>query len=187
MSTRADAWSLVEEYVKNENLRKHMLSVEAAMRAYAKKFGQDAEAWGQAGLLHDFDYERWPNPNLDQTGHPFTGVPILREKGFSEEIIQSILGHADYSGVPRASQMAKTLYAVDEISGFVMAVAYVRPEKFNGLAPKSVKKKLKDKSFAAAVSREDIARGIQELGVDETEHIQLVIDAMGEIAPELGF
>jgi putative nucleotidyltransferase with HDIG domain len=183
---REEAWKLLEEYTQSESLRKHMLAVEATMRAYARKFGEDEELWGATGLLHDFDYERWPNDARGQDEHPFTGVKILRERGWPEEMCESILGHAEYSGVPRTTPMAKTLFAVDELCGFVTACALVRPEKLEGLAPKSVKKKLKDKRFAAAVSREDIAKGIEELGVEESEHIQFVIDAMREAAETLG-
>lgn len=184
---REKAWALLNEYTQSESLIKHMLAVEAAMRTYAQKHGEDEELWGVTGLLHDFDYEKWPNPDRDETGHPFTGVAILREQGYPDEIIDAILGHALYSGVPRETAMAKTLFAVDELCGFIMAVAYVRPENLTGMKPKSVKKKLKDKAFAAAVSRDDIRSGIEELGVDESEHIQTVIDALHAIASELGF
>jgi putative nucleotidyltransferase with HDIG domain len=186
MPTRDDAWNLVVEYTQSDSLRRHMLAVEAAMRAYARKFGEDEELWGITGLLHDFDYERWPNPNQDHTEHPFPGVAILRERGYPESMTEAILGHALYSGVPRTTNMAKALFAVDELCGFIVACGYVRPEKLAGIKPSSVKKKLKDKHFAAAVSREDIAQGIAELGTNEDEHIQLVIDALQGIAPELG-
>lgn len=165
---------------------KHMFAVEAAMRAYARKYGEDEELWGLTGLLHDFDYERWPNPNLDHTEHPFTGVKILREKGYPEAMVEAILGHAQYSGVPRATMMAKALFASDELCGFITACALVRPEKLAGMAPKSVKKKLKDKAFAAKVNRDDIRQGIEELGVPEDEHIAFCIQAMQGIASELG-
>lgn len=184
--TRDAALALVREYTQSESLARHMLAVEAAMRAYARKLGEDEELWGMTGLVHDFDYERWPNPDRDATGHPMTGVPILRERGYPEPMIEAILGHAQYSGVPRATPLAKALFAVDELCGFVMACALVRPGKLEGLEPKSVKKKLKDKGFAAAVSREDIREGIAELGVPEDEHIALVIAAMHQIAPDLG-
>jgi len=184
---RDDAWALLNEYTQSESLIKHMLAVEAAMKSYANKTGADETLWGVTGLLHDFDYEKWPNPDLDETGHPFTGVAILREQGYPGEMIDAILGHALYSGVARETPLAKTLFAVDELCGFVMAVAYVRPDNLTGMKPKSVKKKLKDKAFAAAVSREDIRLGIEEMGVDQDEHIQTVIDAMHGIAGDLGF
>jgi len=184
---RADAWALLTEYTQSDSLRRHMLAVEAAMRSYANKFGEDADRWGLAGLLHDFDYERWPNPSLGPDGHPFTGVKILRERGYPDDILEAILGHAGYSGVARNSRMAKTLFAVDELCGFVVAAAYVRPEKLTNLSSSSVKKKLKDKSFAAAVSRQDISQGIAELGVEQDEHFTLVISALQGIAAELGF
>jgi len=183
---REDALALVREYTKSESLVRHMLAVEAAMRAYARKLGEHEEVWGVTGLLHDFDYERWPNPNLDESGHPYTGVAILREKGFPEPVLDALMGHAEYTGTERKTPMAKTLFAVDELCGFIMAVAYVRPEKLAGMKPKSVRKKLKDKAFAAKVSREDIRKGIEELGVDENEHIALCIEAMNGIADELG-
>lgn len=178
--TRADAWQLLNEYVQSP-LWKHCLAVEAAMRAYARKYGEDEELWGITGLLHDMDYERFPDK------HPFHEVEIFREQGYPEAMIQAILGHATFSGVPRESQMAKCLFAVDELCGFIMACAYVRPTKLEGLEPKSVKKRLKEKSFAAKVNRAEIAQGILELGVPEDEHMALVIRAMQGIAPELGF
>lgn len=184
---RDKAWALLNEYTQSESLVRHMLAVEAAMKAYANKLGEDENLWGVTGLLHDFDYEKWPNPDRDETGHPFTGVAILREQGYPEDMIDAILGHADYSGVARETPMAKALFAVDELCGFVMAVAYVRPEKLMGMKPKSVKKKLKDKAFAAAVSRDDIRIGVEEMGVDQDEHLQTVIDAMQGISGELGF
>jgi len=162
-------------------LRKHCLAVEAAMASCAQKYDGGAELWQITGLLHDFDYEQWP----DQ--HPFKGVEILREQNYPDEIIQAVLGHAVYSGVARESQMAKCLFAVDELCGFVMACAYVRPTKLEGLEPKSVKKRLKEKSFAAKINREEIAQAIAELGVSEDVHIALVIKAMQGIASELGF
>lgn len=173
---RQAAWQLLNEYTKSKSLLKHALCVEAAMRAYAQKFGDDQEKWGITGLLHDFDYEKYPT----QDGHPFKGIEILKEKGYPEDIIEAILGHAEYTGTPRVTQLAKTLYAVDELCGFIVAVAYVRPEKLDGMKAKSVKKKLKDKAFAAAVSREHIAQGIEELGVDESEHIELIINALAK-------
>lgn len=151
------------------------------MRAYAEQYGQEVELWGMTGLLHDMDYEKFPDK------HPFYEVEIFREQGYPEEMIQAILGHALFSGVARESQMAKCLFAVDELCGFIMACAYVRPTKLEGLEPKSVKKRLKEKSFAAKVNREEIAQGMAELGVPEDEHMALVIRAMQGIAPELGF
>lgn len=187
MPDREDAWTLLNEYTKSESLVRHMLAVEAAMRLYADEGAHDAALWGITGLLHDFDYERWPNANKDETGHPFTGVKILREEGYPEEMIDAVLGHADYAHRPRTTPLAKTLFAVDELCGFVMAVGYVRPTNLEGLKPKSVKKKLKDKHFAAGVSREDVRLGIEELGVDTDEHIDHVISAMQSISAELGF
>lgn len=186
--TREQAWNLAQEWVKSESLRKHLLAVEAAMRAYALKYGEDPEIWGIAGLLHDFDYEKFPEPDpAAKTGHPFEGVKILREQGYPEEIIEAILGHALYSGVPRASNMAKALFACDELCGFIVACAYPRPEKLNGLTANSVNKKLKTKNFAEKVSREDIDLGVSELGVNKDEHIDFVIKALQGIAPQLGF
>jgi putative nucleotidyltransferase with HDIG domain len=181
---RDDALSLLKQYTNSESLMKHMLAVEAAMQSYARKLGEDEKLWGITGLLHDFDYEKWPNPNRDQTEHPFPGAEILRKEGYPDEMVEAILGHAEYSGVERTTKLAKILYAVDELCGFVMAAALVRPERFEGMKPKSVKKKLKDKRFAAAVSRENIQEGIQSMnddfGIDENTHIQNVIDAMRE-------
>ncbi len=184
---REKAWALLNEYTQSESLIRHMLAVEAAMIAYAKKLGEDENLWGVTGLLHDFDYEKWPNPDLDESGHPFTGVAILREEGYPEEMLDAILGHALYSGVARETPLAKSLFAVDELCGFVMALAYVRPDNLVGMKPKSVKKKLKDKAFAAAVSREDIRIGIEELSVDQDDHIATVIAAMNGISTALGF
>ncbi len=186
--TRSEALALVREYTKNENLIKHMLAVEAAMRAYARKFNADEESWGLAGLLHDFDYERYPNEEHHPTqGHPSVGVQILRERGVSEEICQAILGHASYTGVPRTSLMAKALFACDELTGLIVATALVRPGKSLAEVDLSaVKKKWKDKAFARGVNREEIAQGAQELGVPLDEHIDFVIKAMQGIAPLLG-
>ena len=169
-----DAFALLTTHTKNPNLIKHMLAVEAAMRAHARKFGEDEELWGMTGLLHDFDYEKHPG----EEEHPFVGVEHLRGLGVDEGILSAILGHAEYSGTPRETAMAKALFAVDELAGFIVACAKVRPNGISDLKPKSVKKKLKDKRFAAAVSREDISQGIEELGVDTTEHIQNCIDAI---------
>jgi putative nucleotidyltransferase with HDIG domain len=184
---RADALALMHEYTQNENLRRHMYAVEAAMRAYARKYGEDEEFWGITGLLHDFDYERWPNDERKPDDeHPTTGVNILREKGYPDEMLQAILGHADHTGVPRESLLAKTLYAVDELTGLLTACALVRPTGLSDLKVKSVKKKFKDPSFARGVARDDVVRGVEELGVDFSEHTQVVIDAMRGIQDQLG-
>lgn len=180
---RAAAWELVCEYTRSLSLRRHMLAVEAAMRAYAEKWGEDVEKWGVVGLLHDFDYERWPNP----PDHPLRGAEILAKAGYPQDVIYAIKSHADYiEECPRVSKLDKTLYACDELAGFIMAVAMVRPERLRGMKAKSVRKKMKQKSFAAAVNRDDIVRGAEDLGVDLGEHIQFVIDAMATIAPDLG-
>ena len=180
---RDDAYSLVCEYTQKDSLRRHMLAVEAAMRAYAHKLGEDEKKWGIVGLLHDFDYERWPDP----PNHPLKGSQILAQHGFPEEVIYAIKSHADYlPDCPRVSLLDKTLYACDELAGFCSAVAMVRPDGIRGMKAKSVLKKMKQKSFAAAVNREDIQRGAEDLGVDLAEHIQFVIDAMAEIAGQLG-
>jgi predicted hydrolase (HD superfamily) len=181
--TRADAWALVCEWVDSDSLRKHVLGVETAMRAYAARDGEDEEKWAITGLVHDLDYERYPDP---ETGHPRHALKELEARGYPPDVIDAVAGHADYLGVPRETRLAKTLYAVDELSGFVAACARVRPTGLEGMKPKSVRKKLKQPSFAAKVDRDQIARGIEELGVDEGEHIQLVIDAMAANAAELG-
>ncbi|MCU0725359.1 MAG: HDIG domain-containing protein [Planctomycetes bacterium] len=180
--TRDDAWRILTEHTLGESLRKHALTVEAVMRAFARKLGADEEAWGIAGLLHDFDYEIHPT----SPDHPLKGSEILAARGVPEEIRLAILGHVDV-GVARESLMAKVLYAVDELSGFVTAVALVRPSKsIHEVEPRSVLKKLKDKAFAAKVSREDIRRGMEELGVDPAAHIAEVIAALKPVAPALG-
>jgi putative nucleotidyltransferase with HDIG domain len=180
---RDDAYNLVCEFTQSDSLRKHMLAVEAAMRAYAKRYGEDEEKWGIVGLLHDFDYERWPDP----PNHPLQGAAILAERGYPEDVIYAIKSHADYlPDCPRVSLMDKALYACDELAGFCTAVARVRPERIHGMKAKSVRKKMQQKSFAANVSREDIAHGTQDLGVELDEHIQFVIDAMAGIADTLG-
>lgn len=187
MPSRAEAWNLLTEWVQSESLRRHMLCVEAAMRVYAEKYGGDREEWGLAGLLHDLDYEKYPNPDpAAKTGHPFEAVKLLKEKKYSEEILEAILGHATYSGTPRASQMAKCLFAVDELCGFLVAIAYMRPDKLAGITPDAVRKYLKKKKFAEKVSREEIAQGVAELGVSEDEHFSLVAGALRSIAGELG-
>jgi predicted hydrolase (HD superfamily) len=179
---RQAAWDLLCEYTKNENLRKHALAVEACLRGYARKFGEEEEKWAVVGLIHDFDYELYPNaPN-----HPLKGSEILKEKGVSEEIRRAILGHADYTGVPRDTLLAKVLYACDELAGFVTACALVRPDRIATLEAKSVRKRMKDKAFARAVSRDDIIKGAEELGLPLDEHITFCIAAMRGIANELG-
>jgi putative nucleotidyltransferase with HDIG domain len=181
--TRDEANAIVQEYVKNENLIRHMLSVEAAMRFYAEKYGEDVEMWGMSGLLHDFDWEI--HPTLEQ--HPQDGIPILRERGVPEEIVRAIQSHADHTGVPRQTLMEKALYACDEITGLIVAVALVRPSKsLHDLKVKSVKKKWKDRSFAAGANREEISGAAEELGVPLWEHVDNVIQAMLGIAPQLG-
>jgi putative nucleotidyltransferase with HDIG domain len=182
--TRADAWALVCEWIHNENLRNHVLAVEAAMRAYAAKFGGEADEWGTVGLLHDLDYERHPS---QESGHPFVGVAELRRRGVPESWTRAILSHADYSGVPRESQMEHTLFAVDELVGLVTAVALVRPAKsLAEVDVPSVRKKMKDKAFARGVDREDVVRGAEELGIPLDEHIGYVIAALQGVAPHLG-
>ena len=184
--TRSQAYNLMLEWVQSESLRRHMLCVEAAMRAYAKKYGEDEEMWGITGLLHDFDYEKYPKVDETlKTGHPFEGVRYLQDLNYPDEIIQAILGHALYSGVPRTTQMAKCLFACDELCGFIVACAYMRLDRFDSLNAQSVKKKLKDKKFAAKVSREDIALGIQELGIPEDEHINFAIKALKTASEEI--
>lgn len=180
---RPQAMSIVKEFVKNQNLINHMLSVEAAMRFYARKFGENEETWGLTGLLHDFDWEI--HPTLDE--HPMAGAPILQERGVPQEIIQAILSHADHTGVPRTTRMDKALYACDEITGLVTAVALVRPSRsLYDLTAASVKKKWKDKAFAAGANREEIAQATEEFGMELWEHTDNVILAMRGIAPELG-
>jgi predicted hydrolase (HD superfamily) len=181
---RDDAWALVCEYTASDSLRKHMLAVEAAVRAYARRFGEDEPKWGIVGLLHDFDYERWPDP----PDHPLKGSEILAAHGYPADVIYAIQSHADYLQhmSPRVSRLDKTLYACDELAGFVTACAMVRPERIVGLQAGSVRKKMKQKSFAAAVRREDIIAGAADLGVDLDEHIQFVIDAIAVEADVLG-
>jgi putative nucleotidyltransferase with HDIG domain len=184
--SREQAWQLVCEFTQNENLRKHMLAVEFAMRAYARRLGQDEELWASVGLLHDFDYERYPDLNIES--HPVAGSKILRERGWPEEVIHSVLSHAgEYTGVPRETLMDKALYAVDELTGLVTAVALVRPSKnIADVTVKSVKNKWKDRAFAAGVKRGEIEQGAAELGVELWEHVGIVLAAMQEHAAELG-
>jgi predicted hydrolase (HD superfamily) len=186
--SRADTLALMHEYTASESLRKHMLAVEGAMRAYAQKFGEDIERWGITGLIHDFDYERFPNNAHSPTEeHPSEGVRLLRSKGYPEEILQAILGHAQYTNTPRESKMAKTLFAVDELTGLITATALVRPTKsVHEVDARSVRKKMKDKAFARGVSREDVVNGANELGVDLDEHISFVIASMQARSADLG-
>src|ERR671938_561297 len=183
LPSRDDTLALMQEYTQSDSLRKHMLAVEGAMRAYARKFGEDEERWGITGLIHDFDYERFPNNAHSPTEeHPAEGVRILRGRGYPEDILEAILGHAQYCNVPRQSRMAKTLFAVDELTGLVTATALVRPSRsVHEVDARSVRKKMKDKAFARGVNREDVVLGAQELGVDLDQHVQFVIDAMKRI------
>lgn len=181
--TRETAWQLLTEYTQSDSLRKHALAVEAAVRGYARQFGEDEEVWGFVGLVHDFDYERYP----DAQNHPFRGVEILRERGCPEFVLKAILSHADYTGVPRETRLEKTLFACDEMCGFVTAAALVRPSKsVLDLEAPSVKKRMKDKAFARAVSRDDLVRGAEAVGLPLEEHIANVIASMREQADALG-
>jgi predicted hydrolase (HD superfamily) len=186
--TRDEALALMHEHTRSPSLRQHMLAVEAAMRAYAAKHGEDTDAWGIVGLLHDFDYERFPNATHSPTdGHPTWGVTLLRERGLPEPMCRAILGHATYSGVPRDAPMARALFAVDELCGFLVACALVRPSKsFADLEVSSVKKKLKDKAFARGVNRDEVRQGAEELGVPLDEHIAFVIEALRPAEGALG-
>ena len=180
---RSAALALMYEYTASLSLRRHMLAVEGAMRAYARQFGEDEEKWGIVGLLHDFDYERWPDP----PDHPLQGASILAQHGYPEEVIYAIKSHADYlTDCSRVSRLDKTLYACDELSGFIMACAMVRPERLAGMQASSVKKKLKAKGFAASINRDDISRGAADLGIELDTHIQFVIGALPPLADELG-
>jgi putative nucleotidyltransferase with HDIG domain len=181
--SRDDAWRLFCEWTESDSLRKHVLGVEAAMVAYAREQGEDEQLWAATGILHDLDYERYPDL---ETGHPRMALEELRRRGYPDELIEAVAGHADFLGVPRVTPLAKTLYAVDELSGFIAACAMVRPTGLEGLTPKSVKKKLKQPSFAAGVSRDEVRRGAEELGVDFDAHVAKVIAAMQERADELG-
>jgi putative nucleotidyltransferase with HDIG domain len=180
--TRENAWQTLTRYTKSESLLRHALAVEASTRAYARTFGEDEELWGCAALLHDFGYEI--HPTLDK--HPQDGAPLLRDEGWPEELIDTVLSHAEHLALPRDTPLKKTLFACDELSGFVTACGYVRPDGIETLEPRSVRKKLKQPSFAAGVNREEVARGAEELGVDLDEHIAFVIEALRPIAPELG-
>lgn len=181
--SRDDAWALVCEWVESDSLRKHLLGVEASMRAYAREWGEDEELYAVTGLVHDLDYERYPD--LD-TGHPRYALAELERLGYPQEVIDAVAGHAEFLEVPRETRLAKTLFAVDELSGFIAACALVRPTGIEGMKPKSVKKKLKQPSFAAAVDRDQVQRGIEELGVDPDAHMALIIAALAERADELG-
>ena len=183
MIDRESAWCLLTEFTQSESLRKHALAVEACMRAYARKSGEDEDKWGVVGLIHDFDYEKWPS--LDD--HPYKGNEILKERGYSDEIRLAIMSHAEYTGVPRQSPMEKTLFACDELAGFITACALVKPGKsLAEVDAKSVRRKMKDKAFARSVNRNDIITGAADLGVDLEEHIAFCIEAMKGIAKELG-
>lgn len=183
MYDRQSAWCLLTEFTQSENLRKHALAVEACMRAYARKYGDDEEKWGVVGLIHDFDYDRWPT----QEDHPYRGNEILTQRGWPEDIKKAVMSHADYTGVPRDTHLEKALFACDELAGFITAAALVRPDKsIRSLEAKSVKKRMKDKAFARSVSREDIVNGAAALGVDLDQHIGFCIEAMKGIAKELG-
>src|SRR5207248_3737893 len=183
MTNRSAAWNLLTEFTQSESLRKHALAVEACMRAYAKKFGADEELWGTVGLIHDFDYEKYPT-SLE---HPYKGNEILKQRGYSDEIRRAIMSHAEYSGVNRDTQMEKALFACDELAGFITAVALIKPSKsLAEVEVKSVRKKIKDKAFARSVNRDDIVNGARDLGVDLNEHIAFCIEAMKGIASELG-
>ncbi len=188
LPSRAEALALMHEYTVSDSLRKHMLAVEAAMRAYAEHFGEEADRWALAGLLHDFDYERFPNADhAPDREHPAEGVRLLRERGMPEDILEAVLGHATYTGVPRRSLMARTLFAVDELCGLITATALVKPSRsVNEVDARSVRKKMKDKAFARGVSREDILLGAAELEVELDEHISFVIEALRREAGPLG-
>ncbi|HZP01620.1 MAG TPA: HD domain-containing protein [Terriglobia bacterium] len=179
---RHETWNLLCEYTKNENLRKHALAVEACMAAYARKFGEDENKWRIVGLIHDFDYEVYP----DAPDHPLKGSEILKEKGYPEDVRRAILGHAEYTAVPRDTLMARALFACDELAGFITACALVRPDRIATLEARSVRKRMKDKAFARSVNRQDIVKSAEELGIPLEEHITFCIQAMREIAGELG-
>ncbi len=179
---RQAAWELLCEFTKNENLRRHAQAIEVCMRAYARKFGEAEEKWGVVGLIHDFDYEIYPNA----PDHPLKGSEILKERGYPEDVRRAILGHADYTGVPRDTLMAKALFACDELGGFITACALVRPDRLTSLEARSVRKRMKDKAFARSVSREDITKGAEEIGAALDDHIAFCIEAMRGIADKLG-
>ena len=184
--TRDEAWELVCEWIESDSLRKHLLGVEAAMRAYAEPLGGDEELWAVTGLVHDLDYERFPDLDDTENGHPRTALRLFAELDWPQELIDAVAGHATFLGVPRETEMAKALYAVDELSGFIAACALVRPTGIEGMKPKSVRKKLKQPSFAAGVNRDEVQQGAAELGVDFDQHVAFVIEAMAARADELG-
>ena len=184
--TRDAAWDLVCEWVQSDSLRKHLLGVEAGMRAYARRYDEDEERWAVTGLVHDLDYERFPDLDDAENGHPRTALRLFAELEWPQDVIEAVAGHATFLGVPRETQMAKALFAVDELSGFIAACALVRPTGIEGMAPKSVKKKLKQPSFAAGVNRDEVREGAEELGVDFDEHVAFLIAAMEERRDELG-
>jgi putative nucleotidyltransferase with HDIG domain len=184
--TRDEAWDLVCEWVSSDSLRKHLVGVEAGMVAYADRLGGDRELWAVTGLVHDLDYERHPDLDDEVNGHPRTALRLFEELGWPQELIDAVAGHATFLGVPRETEMAKALYAVDELSGFVAACALVRPTGIEGMKPKSVKKKLKTPSFAAGVNRDEVYQGAEELGVDFDQHVAFVIEAMAARSDELG-
>lgn len=188
LPSRADALALMHEYTPSESLRKHMLAVEAAMRAYAARFGEDPDRWGLAGLMHDFDYERFPNAShAADAEHPAEGARLLRARGYPDDVVTAILGHAPYTGVTRTTRMARTLFAVDELTGLITATALVKPSRsVHDVDARSVRKKMKDKAFARGVSREDVVHGAEELEVELDSHIQFVIDAMRASAEDIG-
>ncbi len=187
LPSREAAWQTVCEWMQSDSLRKHVLAVEAAVRAYARRFGEDEEFWGVTALLHDLDFERHPDMDDPVNGHPRTALRMFREWGYPEEMIEAVAGHAPYLGIPRTSKLASALWASDELTGLIMAVGYVRPSKdLRDVEISSVKKKWKDKLFAAAVNRQDIEQGAAELGVDLWEHVGVVLEAMKAIAPDLG-
>ena len=181
--SRNDAWELFCEWTESDSLRKHVLAVEAGMRAYAERYGEEEERWAVTGIVHDLDYERYPDP---ETGHPRMALQELERLDYPQDVIDAVAGHADYLGLPRETTMAKALYAVDEVSGFIMACALVRPTGIEGMKPKSVRKKMKTPAFAAAIDREQLQRAAEELGVEMDEHIQVMIAALSERADELG-
>jgi putative nucleotidyltransferase with HDIG domain len=181
--SRDEAWRLFCEWTQSDSLRKHVLAVEAGMVSYARERGEDEELWAATGILHDLDYERYPDL---ETGHPRIALKELRERGYPEDLVDAVAGHATFLGVPRTTPLAKTLFAVDELSGFITACALVRPTGIHGMTPKSVKKKMKTPAFAAAVDRDEMRRAADELGVDFDEHVARVIAAMDERAAELG-
>jgi len=183
LPSREDAWNLLKKYTESDSLRRHALAVEHVMRKLAEKYFEDPDLWGITGLLHDFDYEKYPT----MEEHPYEGNKILKDHGYPKEVRMAIMGHANYTGIPRDTLLAKSLYSCDELTGFIFAVTYVRPSKsIHDVKVKSVTKKLKQRSFAASVNRDDVENGISELGMDRAEHIQFVIDAMKEKAEDLG-